>query len=416
MVQPEHSNGEEGSCLVELVIVCPGKVHAPQGVRSKGHFCLLLVRQPYILANCLPHLVLSLYTIYFKVSTSFSALGNFFYLLTGLEFDVLHHTFTSIPPFNKQSARTPANMDNTTEIHDNTSSISHTTSSFSTHPQFKQHPPRQLRRVKTMTQLTRWVSQKISRPSLKNSASGNELSEKNLNDLETITTVVGEQDSPGPEQSTHEKPSLVNNQTKAIETIQEDLEEGESAKHSAPDPETTKEIRLRRSYAAFCEEFTLSGPQQPKRRFEVSMDTKSPENARQSDAVQPAHCPMDTSTALEKPLAIAIQPNSELSQREPSTSSQETPRTSTANTTGSASSPINQETQSKEPKVTMQSTEKQSTSHPRPPPQVLTPSIYRDMQRARQERRRARRQRVWGPLRSLFSRSQSLRGHRVELE
>lgn len=310
-------------------------------------------------------------------------------------------------------------MSNPTEIHDNACSISHSTSSFSTRPQFKQHPPRQLRRVKTMTQLTRWVTQKISRQSLKTSASGNELSEKNLNDLDMITTVVGEQDSSSAEHSSQEKPSLVPAQTKVIETIQEDLEEAESEMASRPDPETVKEIRLRRSYAAFCEEFTLSGPQQPKRKFEVSMGIDGLEERKQFDPLKSVPCPTDTGKLLERPPATATQSNSELPRRQTPTSSRESPKAPEITTAEHTNlSPIISEAQTSDKKAGTRSIESRiaSTSHPQPPPQVLTPSIYQDMQRARQERKRVRRQKIWEPIRSLFSRSQSLRGHRVELE
>lgn len=310
-------------------------------------------------------------------------------------------------------------MSTAPDDHDNASSISHTTASFSTRPQFKQHPPRQLRRVKTMTQLTRWVTQKVSRHSLKNSTSGNKLSEKNLNDLDMITTVVGDQGDSGPDNSAQEKPALVPGQAKVIETIQEDLEDAGSEKASAPDPEAVKEIRLRRSYAAFCEEFTLSGPQQPKRRFEVSMGIEDPKEKKEIDTVQSVQCLTDTGKVLERPPATALQSSSELPQRQTPTSLRESPKVPDVTTAEHThSSPITNEAQMEAKNEALKSIDSQvaSTSHPQPPPQVLTPSIYQDMQHARQERKRGRREKFWGPLRSLFSRSQSLRGHRVELE
>lgn len=308
-------------------------------------------------------------------------------------------------------------------ISDNASFITTSTSSFSTAQQAKQHPPRQLRRVKTMRQLTRWVSQKIARPSLNGSTCGNELSEKNLN-----LVTAGDEESSGQDPSSPEKPSLVPDQTKAIETIKEDLEEAEPEPEPERELEKVKEIRLRRSYAAFCEEFTLSGPQQPKRRFDISMDiSEGPEAEEQLDAVQSAYCPRDTGESRERPLSISMQSESQqvrpqsqtrdparvhiMSRRSPKASD----RTFAGNT---CSSTPGHDVQVEKNNADMESINSQipSTTHPRPPPQVLTPSVYKEMQRARQERKRARGQKFWEPLRSLFSRSQPLRGHRVELE
>lgn len=304
-------------------------------------------------------------------------------------------------------------MTNTSGVPDNASSISHT-SSFSTRSQSKQQPPRQLRRVKTMTQLTRWVTQRISRPSLRNSASGNELSETNLNDLDMITTVIGDLDGSDPEQSSQGKPSLVVGQTKVIETIQEDMEEAEVEK---ADLDTVREIRLRRSYAAFCEEFTLSGPQQPKRRFEVSMDVGTPRDGEQLVTHSP-HYPMNTGRRTPKrgPV-IAMQPGSEHSRGQnhiPSRQSPRSPEAIAAEHTDSFS--IGHGSQTTKEEADMHSVKIAPTTHPRPPPHVLTPSIYQEVQRVKQEHKRARRQRFWGHLWSFFSRSQPLRGHRVELE
>lgn len=57
-----------------------------------------------------------------------------------------------------------------------------------------------------------------------------------------------------------------------------------------------------------------------------------------------------------------------------------------------------------------------STIHPRPPPQVMTPLVYWDLQREALERKMARREKVLGRLRSLFPKGQPLRGHRVDME
>ncbi|KAJ5168876.1 uncharacterized protein N7482_004470 [Penicillium canariense] len=70
---------------------------------------------------------------------------------------------------------------------DNASVHSNTITSFSTAHQSNHSPPRQLRRRNTVTSITRWVSKRISRPSLTTTARGNELSEKNLNKLNKAT-------------------------------------------------------------------------------------------------------------------------------------------------------------------------------------------------------------------------------------
>lgn len=256
-----------------------------------------------------------------------------------------------------------------------------------------------------MSQLTRWVTQKISPSSLKSRASGNELSEKNLNDLDMIKTVLGTQKNADPGHSTREKSSQMSGQTKAIETIQEDLEEAESITNCELHPDIIKEIRLRRSYAAFCEEFTLSGSQQPARRAQLSMGEEGLKEDGQFLAVESVHRSTGMGKGLERPIVIATQPGDEAPRSQ-------TPTTLKSPLTGNTHSVTSSDDlQTTEMAADMQNTEApiSSTSYPRPPPQVLTPSLYHEMQRTRQ----ARRWKFWKPLRSLFSRSQPLRRHRV---
>lgn len=269
-------------------------------------------------------------------------------------------------------------------LDDNASISSSSSSSYST-AQFsiRAHPP-QIRRVKTVSQLTRWVSKRISRSSLDAIASGNELSEKNLNDL-NLATIMSVDDPAETHRSLNfVKPLLPTLPT--IDTIQE------SSAETSPEqsPANAREVRLRQSYAAFCEEFTLSGPQRPKRKFDISMGMGETDEEYINDA-RPR-----IDTTAELPTERTVFEDKLVDHKAPNGSAEDFMTLYESNLLAQEGIP--------------------SIIYPRPPPQVMTPRVYQDMQRATGERKLARRQRILGPLRSLFSKGQPLREHRLDIE
>lgn len=271
-------------------------------------------------------------------------------------------------------------------LDDNASISSSSSSSHSpAEPSIRAHPP-QIRRVKTVSQLTRWVSKRMSRSSLDVIASGNELSEKNLNDLNLATIM-----SVGDFAETHSslnsaKPLLPTSPAKPIDTIQE------SSAETSPEqlPANAREVRLRKSYAAFCEEFTLSGPQRPKRKFDISMGMRETDEEYINDALPRIH------TTTDSPGERRVFENQPIDHKAPNESTEDCATLYEGNFLTQEDIP--------------------SIIYPRPPPQIMTPRVYQDMQRATRERKLARRQRILGPLRSLFSKGQPLRGHRLDIE
>ncbi|KAJ5661868.1 uncharacterized protein N7477_009484 [Penicillium maclennaniae] len=255
---------------------------------------------------------------------------------------------------------------------DNESVGSSSSSSFNiAYPSFA--PPSQLRRVKTVSQLTRWSSAK-----------------KNLNNLElAINTSAGT----GPETNgsfDSARPLLRNSTTrasKAINTIAEDLK-------SSPNqtPEKAQDIRLRDSYSAFCEQFTMSGPQRPKRKFDISMDT----------------CEKEEEILIDGYPRVGYSDSPSDDQKKAIPECQQTVSKAT-------SSIVLDRTRSLE-SICLGQNITPSIIHPQPPPQIMTPLIYRDMQQAALKCKPAKRKKLLGPLRSLFSKAQPFRAHRLDIE
>ncbi|KAJ5136728.1 hypothetical protein N7448_005282 [Penicillium atrosanguineum] len=274
-------------------------------------------------------------------------------------------------------------------LNDNVSVGSSSSSSFTTaYPSLG--PSLQLRRVKTVSQLTRWASKRLSRSSLRGIADGTELSEKNLNNLNLAITTSADNTSETNESFNSARRLLPKSPTrasKAINTIAEDLE-------SSPDqtPEKAQDIRLRDSYSAFCEQFTTSGPQRPKRKFDISMDMLEAEQDYLADAQPRVGCTDSSNNDQKEPAPEDQQIGSK-----------------------ALNGIIQDRTRSYE-NIYFGQDNTPAIIHPRPPPHIMTPLVYQDMQRVALERKLARRQKVLGPIRSLFSKGQPLRGQRLDIE
>ena len=262
-------------------------------------------------------------------------------------------------------------------------------SSFTTtYPSFASPP--QLRRVKTVSQLTRWASKRLSRSSLRGMTDRTELSEKNLNSL-NLAIITSAEDTSETNRSFNSArpllPELPTSASKAINTIAEDPE-------SSPDqtPEKAQDIRLRDSYSAFCEQFTMSGPQRPKRKFDISLGMRETEEEHPANAQPRVDCSDSPSSDQKETVAEDQQNGSKVLNRI-----------------------ILDRTRSFE-NFHFGQDNTRTIIHPRPPPQIMTPLVYQDMQRAALERKLARRQKILGPWRSLFSKRQPFRGHRLDVE
>lgn len=295
-------------------------------------------------------------------------------------------------------------------VNDNASFTSSDT--FSTRDSTEQ-PRVQLRRRSTVVQLTRKVSKRLSQSILRSGAQDHELSEKNLRDLDGAS-YRHPQSPRSPNRQVHER--------KLHSPIYEDTEECPPV-----DVEAVREMRLHESYAVFCQNFTLSGSNRMSRRFDLTMGMENPEHCQPSPTHQtpeqndtfellgsrasPDHITVD---ARPRPNAVALP----ISCASTSTMLDSTP-TSQLLTTEKSPQELS------DPDMpTMEGNFDKSTSslemagnrnHLQPPPRIITPTVWMDMQREDQERKAARRERFLNPFRSWFMTSQPSWGRRYDI-
>lgn len=274
-------------------------------------------------------------------------------------------------------------------LDDNASVGSSSSSSFTTaYPSLA--PPPQLRRAKTVSQLTRWASKRLSRSSLRGMTDRTELSEKNLNNLNLAITTSADNTSETNKSFDSARPLLPNSPTRASKTINTIAEDPESLPDQTP--EKAQDIRLRDSYSVFCEQFTMSGPQRPKRKFDMTMGMREIEGEHLANAHSGVECSDSPSNGQKETVPKDQHTHSKVRNR----SMLDRPRSFENFHFGENNTP--------------------SIIYPRPPPQIMTPLVYQGMQRDALERKLARRQKILGPLRSLFSKGQPFRGHRLDIE
>jgi hypothetical protein len=262
-------------------------------------------------------------------------------------------------------------------INDNASFTSSTT--FST--QDSEQPPRPLRRRNTVTQLTRRVSKRISQSILGVGVQEHQLSEKNLKDLN---------------------------------------EEIYSA-----DVEAVREMRLQQSYAAFCRDFTMSGKPAVNRTFDLNMARESTSEVNQLPRANSTHD--DDRSGCDAPHDL---PDHLMEIK----GSQPRPRPNSVAYPISCTSmhqdmymQVPQPATTREPPLRwpelapseVEHDYNRYTSHtsnyPHPPPQIITPTVWMDMQRTERERKEARRSRLLAPFRSWFMISPPSWGRRYEV-
>ena len=191
-----------------------------------------------------------------------------------------------------------------------------------------------------------------------------------------------------------------------------------------------REKRVRRSYAEFCEDFTLSGPAGPRKEYDLTMDMNMDQDLNQDQDDNHNHNHNDD---------FKIQPPKQLSSPPPRPPSTPQPfqRAGLYNPHQQIlthpSSPTIFEQQQYHPRESpysdarqdainaamwtkpydSQSLRSQSSSSaargPRPPSPIITPTVYKEMQRAVQAKKQARKRRMLAPFRALFGSIQPMR-------
>jgi hypothetical protein len=214
----------------------------------------------------------------------------------------------------------------------------------------------------------------------------NELSEKkNFNDRDTTTPTPTSIDHSTNEYHVWENTNTPKgkairrkNGIVSLRSIQEDdVLEAQQKPNQFPSQQREADTRLlHESYTAYCREFTLSGSgdhQQAKREFDMSMGMGMDNNEQKSYTRAKAAC--SSSSSVPSPASFSTD-NQKSHEHQPAMF----PCTTI---------PILRK--SRPPNTNTSS----HTYHPLPPPRVLTPSVYMEMQRAAKERNRARRRRFW---------------------
>lgn len=284
---------------------------------------------------------------------------------------------------------------------DNESIHSTTTTSFSTAYQSIHPPPRQVPRQKTVTQLTRWVSKKVSRSSMRDVPRGSQLSEQNLRQLNKAINAETEGHFLEKASTESGTASFIKEQKRTFATIGE-INEINEEEYAKPNPEKERESRVRRSYAAFCEDFTLSGFPGPKRMFDMTMGMD--DCAEETKQLYPSNTDPTSKSQSKSVGAMLIEhrhtiqpsfPLSSIISEHESIQTVYSGHTMEQVTTDSMKRSLNGKTEELEPQLPF-------TSYLHPPSPIMTPSVYKEMHRATRERKRTRKQKFLGPLRSLF--------------
>ena len=282
---------------------------------------------------------------------------------------------------------------------------------FSTQDSIEQ-PRHTLRRRSTVSQIARRVSKRISQTILSAGVQGHALSEKNLKDLNDATG-IDPHNLRSPIHQPHE--------TKMYSHIHENNEE----EYPVLSLEEARDTRVRQSYATFCENFTLSETTSTRRRFDLSMGTEWEEHTEPSHT-DPTLENNDTpafsgSHACPKHITVHSNPS-------PSTVAFPRLRSSTGldgtlvSYPGTAAERSSEWPVTEAPKVEEDLNRTSScpeitpnSKYPGPPPYIITPTVWMDMQRHKQERKASRRQKLLNPFRSWFITSQPSLGRRHEV-
>lgn len=303
-------------------------------------------------------------------------------------------------------------------INDDASFVSSSAASFTLAQQTFRVSSRPLRRQKTVRQLRRWVSKRMSRSFDCEAHEGNELSEKNLNHYHRAAWMCEGNDTHVDQPSTPAQPprNVRSTQIGAIAEMSDD--EGPRMK-----PQDT-DTHLQMSYVAFCHRFTLSGSPETKRPFSLMADTEDEPCVEEHMAITPSAPSSSTKEFSTTPTLISDpQSNYPHGQNQASTSPAATkdpdPRTDQPFI---PCTDVRSHAQDPGPRAVL-AEQKTPDLHSQlspphylqPPPQVMTPLVYMEHQRAARERKRLGRQKLLGPLRFLFIKGGFYEGRRYEV-
>ncbi|CAG8892358.1 unnamed protein product [Penicillium egyptiacum] len=290
-------------------------------------------------------------------------------------------------------------------VNDNASFASSDT--FSTQDSIEQS--RHSLRRNTVAQLTRRVSKRISQTILRVRVQEHALSEKNLKDLNDVTDVYPH----GLCSPAHQIPEV-----EICDRIHENIE-------GCPivDVEEAREMRLHRSYATFCENFTLSGTKSTRRRFDLSMGMEWVEDRTQSSHTDPTlgnnDTPAFSGSAYPEHITVHSKPGpspAAFPMSCPSTHLNDTPIPPSATVENPSSEwPVKNASRVEGELNWISSSSEPKSDYPQPPPRIITPTVWMDMQCDKRERKAARPQRLLNPFRSWFTTSQPSWGRRHEV-
>lgn len=241
-------------------------------------------------------------------------------------------------------------------------------------------------------------------------ARGNQLSEQNLKELNKAIHTETEGQVFEKASTKSGTASFIKEHMRSFATISE-INEIDEEERLTPTPERQRELRVRRSYAVFCEEFTLSGSVSPKRVFDMKMGiddyTEEAErikslNTDPTPGFQPNPVevmPVEHSQHTAQP---SLSSASEISQHG-SLQAVHTRQIMEQGTTDPTKRSLDGKNEDLEPQLP-------TTRYPRPPSPIMTPSVYKELQRTTREKRQAQKTKLFSPFRFLFSKAQPLRG------
>ncbi|KAF7734466.1 Uncharacterized protein PECH_007984 [Penicillium ucsense] len=287
-------------------------------------------------------------------------------------------------------------------------------------------PAGQLRRRRTVTQLTRWVSKRMSRSSMPALGQSIELTETNIRALDA--TVETHSDRSLPQLQAHSDPqSHSQSQTQYAHsphhqflpytppspTFDSKTQHPDFPHHSIegiPQRRQSKRVqrdrerekRVRRSYAEFCEDFTLSGPIGPIKEYDMTMDLTEHEEPSSQPTPPPAPQPFQRAGLYHTDHPSAQSPSSYEHQQFHHHQQDSPYSDARQDAINSAMWTRPYDSQS----IWSQSS---SAPGPRPPSPIMTPTVYKEMQRAVQAKKQARKRKILAPFRALFGSVQPMR-------
>ncbi|KAJ5164136.1 uncharacterized protein N7500_005966 [Penicillium coprophilum] len=293
-------------------------------------------------------------------------------------------------------------MPNVHIVNDNASFVSSDT--FSTRD--SEQPRNFLRRTSTVSQLTRRVSKRISQTILRTGGQEHQLSEMNLKSLND-PTIIDSHNLSSPAHRAHD--------VRIYDHIYEEIEE----ECPALDVGAVREMRLQQSYAAFCQNFTLSGMTTMSRTFDLSMGMEAAKEHKWASHTDQTLQGNDTSELLSSDTDT----DHIRARSRPSPDTVAFPISCLS--TDLDKKPISHSTTVDGPSLDLPVIGRAkvetdykiipTSNHPQPPPHIITPTGWMDMQREKRESKASRRHKVIFPIRSWFMTSQPSWGRRYEV-